>query len=180
MAFYGGGKLMQFGPMAGLYVWTDFNPGRVIAVIDATIHARMEAAMKLAVDIAKENMQQIPPPSQKGDMPAVDSGILKDNIEYKIFDSPSQIIGAFGVFNKTATDPAGKVVDLIYALYLETGTTAGHMNPRPWLTLTVAEVWDQWQSIFGTGGSVFAAFSQMTSGDWSLGGRESYAISGGS
>jgi len=151
MAWHGGGKLQQFGPMVGAYIWVDFKPGPVIAVIDATIHARMETAMKLAAETAKANMQAIPPPSQPGDMPAVDSGLLKDYIEYKIIDSPNQITGAFGVFKRTGSDPiTGKMVDLIYAAYLETGT--GKMDPRPWLTLTVAEVWDQWQSIFGIGG----------------------------
>ena len=166
MAVQGGGKLYSFGPMAGAYVWTDFNPGRVIAVIDATIHSRMEAAMKLAAASARDNMQDITPPSSVGDMPAIDSETLKNNIEYKIFDSSSQIVGAFGVFNDTAVDSTtGKVVDLIYALYLEIGTV--HMDPRPWLTLTVAEVWDEWQSIFSVGSS----FGMTASSSFSMGGR---------
>ena len=178
MAVRGGGKLSSFGPMAGALVWTDFNPGRVIAVIDATIHTRMEAAMKLAANSAKDNMQDIPPPSSIGDMPAIDSGTLRDNIEYKIFDSPSQIIGAFGVFKDTAIDSTTeKVVDLIYALYLETGTGEPYkMEPRPWLTLTVAEVWDEWKSIFSIGGS---GMGQTASASFSMGQREGHTALGG-
>jgi len=167
MAVQGGGKLYSFGPMAGAYVWTDFNPGRVIAVIDATIHSRMEAAMKLAANSAKDNMQRgLSYPAQPGDMPRADSETLLENIEYKIFDSSSQIVGAFGVFNETATYEGGGVVDLIYALYLEIGTV--HMDPRPWLTLTVAEVWDEWKTIFSVGGSVTGL---STSSAFSIGGR---------
>jgi len=175
MAVQGGGKLYSFGPMAGAYVWTDFNPGRVIAVIDATIHARMEAAMKLAAASAMDNMQDISP-SAVGDMPGIDSGTLKENIEYKVFDSPSQIVGAFGVFKDTAMNSAtGKVVDLIYALYLETGTGEPYkMEPRPWLTLTVAEVWDEWKAIFSVGGS-----GRTASSSFSMGQREGHTALGG-
>jgi len=175
MARVGGGKLLSFGPMAGAYVWTDFNPGRVIAVIDATIHSRMEAAMKLAAASARDNMQDITPPSSVGDMPAIDSETLKSNIEYKVFDSPSEIIGAFGVFKDTAIDSTtGKVVDLIYALYLEIGTV--HMDPRPWLTLTVAEVWDEWKTLFSIGGS---GMGQTASASFSMGQREGHTALGG-
>jgi len=177
MAVQGGGKLYQFGPMAGAYVWVDFNPGKIIAVIDATIHARMETAMKLAMNTAKDNMQDMSP-SAEGDMPGIDSGTLKANIEYKIIDSATEIVGAFGVFKASApNEHTGEVVDLIYALYLETGTGAPYnMNPRPWLTLTVAEVWDQWQSIFSIGGS---GFSDTASSSFSMGQREEWTALGG-
>jgi len=161
----GGGKLQQFGPLAGSYIWVDFNPGPLFAVVDATIYSRMEAAMKLAAETARDNMQDMSP-SAPGDMPGIDSGTLKANIEYKIFDSPDQIIGAFGVFKESApNETTKKVVDMIYALYLETGTYK--MDPRPWLTLTLAEVWDQWKSIFGAGGS-----GAETVASFSMGGRE--------
>jgi len=164
MAWYGGGKLQQFGPNG--YIYVDLNPGPLFAVVDATIYSRMEAAMKLAAETARDNMQDMTPPSAPWDMPAIDSGTLKENIEYKIFDSPDRIIGAFGVFKESATNKAtGKVVDMIYALYLETGTYK--MDPRPWLTLTLAEVWDQWKSIFGAGGS-----GAETVASFSMGGRE--------
>ena len=169
MAYHGGGKLQQFGPMGSMNVWVDFKPGPVIAVIDATIHSRMEQAMKLASETAKENMQQgLSFPSRPGDMPRADSEMLIRNIEYKVFDSPTEIVGAFGVFKEQDTYPEnGKVVDLIYALYLETGTA--RMDPRPWLTLTVAEVWDQWQQILGCGGGGMEVTSTFA-----LGGREGF------
>ena len=112
--------------------------------VDETLRQRFTECVKLAAGHAAASIPDEPSPSKPGGFPSNWKGNLQESITYDVGGAKLQIRGRFGVLYTHAKDGTY----LIYALYLETGTVK--MLPRPWVTLTLDEVWDDWKAILGS------------------------------
>lgn len=120
-------------------VW---NAGPFLATVRATARDRVRDCAAIAVQTAKENMLHMDVPSPPGGYPRVDTGTLRDNITFELKVKATQVVGRWGVLAREAD---GKPLD--YAYWLEVGTE--HMAERPWLSLTMDQVWGKWKEILG-------------------------------
>lgn len=111
--------------------------------IGLRMRGRIERCVALAAAHAAESMPYQPSPSVPGDFPSRWNENLAESITYDVSGMLFTLRGRFGVLYTHAADGTY----LIYALYLETGTVK--MLPRPWIALTLDEIWDDWQRILG-------------------------------
>ena len=123
---------------------TTWNAAPFIAQVNAEAMRRMRDCMTVAVATAKANMQELGPgvSSASGDYPAKQTATLTSEITFDIEASSGQVVGRFGVLGLAGT---GKALE--YAYFLEVGTS--RMEPRPWVTLTFDEVWNEWKRLLG-------------------------------
>jgi len=63
-----------------------------------------------------------------------------DYIDYRVFDRGNEIVMQAGIIDDGLPPRLN-----IYPHMLETGTA--YMAPRPWLTITMDEVWFNWETI---------------------------------
>jgi len=122
-----------------------------IAIRDRIV-PRFEQCVKAAAEAAADNMPHSFYPSAPGEFPRRVLENLANNIGYDVHgDFPGNLVARFGVLTTHAADGTW----LIYALYLESGWESGgkHHLPRPWISLTIDEVWDEWKDILGGKGA---------------------------
>jgi len=117
-------------------------PRSFITSVQGNAQDRVRDCVALAVQTAKDNMLHMDVPSPPGGYPRVDYGTLRDNITFELIVGATQIVGRWGVLKREAE---GKSLD--YAYWLEVGTE--HMKQRPWLSLTMDQVWGDWKRMLG-------------------------------
>ena len=120
-----------------------WDQSTIDAKVGLLLRKRIEQCVKLAAEVAAENMEDIAIPSDPYEFPHRQTGALADSITYDVNGMLFDVRGRFGILYTHADDGTY----LIYAFYLETGTV--NMLPRPWLALTLDEVRDDWQKILG-------------------------------
>ena len=128
-----GGNVVSLGDggysLAGGQV--HFDAGAFTAVVLNSLQQRLEACGALWVEMAKANFTFVyPPHSMPWDFPhhSGDKDSMVNSIDYSL---PGRLS--------------------IYPRMLETGTR--NMAPRPWLTITTDEVWNDWGTILTGMGS---------------------------
>ena len=139
-----------------------WNQTAIDVKVGGLLRSRIEECVRLAAEHAVDSIPDIPSPSVPGDFPSNWDHNLEESITYDVHGMLFDVRGRFGVLYTHADDGTY----LIYALYLETGTVK--MLPRPWVTLTLDEVWDDWQKILG--GSQSASVDASTPMTFSMGG----------
>jgi len=113
--------------------------------VDETLRQRFKECVKLAAEHASASIPEEPSPSKPWGFPSNWRGNLQESITYDVRGAKLQMRGRFGILYTHAKDGTY----LIYALYLEVGAPQINMLPRPWVTLTLDEVWDSWKEILG-------------------------------
>ena len=142
--YFGGGKYNVGGNVV------QFDPTPFIGVVLSNVSERLEACGSLFVEMAKANFVfAYPPHSMPWDFPHYNEGgeTMKDHIDYTVFDRGAEIVMQAGI---VSDDLPGRLN--IYPGMLETGTIL--MAPRPWLTITLDEVWLDWGAILTGMGSL--------------------------
>ena len=142
--YFGGGKYNVGGSVV------QFDPTPFTNVVMANISERLEACGELFVEMAQANFVfSYPPHSMPWDFPHYNEGgeTMKDHIRYTVFDRGNEIVMQAGIIDD---DLPGRLN--IYPGMLETGTSK--MAPRPWLTITVDEIWLDWGAILTGMGSL--------------------------
>ena len=119
-----------------------WNSGLFIAAVMREAQDRVRDCLAVAVQTAKENMLHMDVPSPPRGYPRVDTGTLRDNITFDMQTGATAVSGRWGVLEREAD---GKPLE--YAYWLEVGTE--HMQERPWLSLTMDQVWNEWKRILG-------------------------------
>jgi len=121
-----------------------WNPANFMKNVQAAAMIRMRQAMTLAVQTAKEGMQELGPGvhSEPGEYPASQSGAqgMRGHITFEVVTEGDKVIGRFGIIPTTAG-----AEELGYPAFLELGTIK--MAPRPWITLTVDSCMSAWKEI---------------------------------
>jgi len=138
--YFGGGKYNYGGSVV------EFNPTPFVNVVMENVEHRLEAAGELFVERAKENfVYAYPPHSMPWDFPhyrEAEEGPtrLRDAIAWRVFDRGIDVVMQAGIIDENLSGRLN-----IYPHMLETGTR--FMAPRPWLTITTDEVWNDWERI---------------------------------
>ncbi|MFA5054304.1 MAG: hypothetical protein WC565_09610, partial [Parcubacteria group bacterium] len=144
---------IQSHKYSGVGAGMQWNQGAIDVALGEALKERIDQCVQIGASTAAANMQFADEPSSPGEFPRRVTGLLADNISSEVAGSGLNVAGRFGVL---VDDAEG--VDLIYALLLQTGwtSTAGNkVLPRPWLTLTLSEIWDQWKAILGQSGTPY-------------------------
>jgi len=146
-----GGNVVPFGgggySLAGGQV--HFNAGAFTAVVLNSLQQRLEACGALWVEMAKANFTFVyPPHSMPWDFPhhSGDKDSMVNSIDYTVFDRGAEMVMQAGIIDYSLP---GRLS--IYPRMLETGTR--FMAPRPWVTITTDEVWNDWGTILTGMGS---------------------------
>ena len=135
MAYAGGGKINIGGSII------EFNPVPFTNVVMNNIEERLEACGELFEERAKANFVfQYPPASSPWDFPHERSGEMKEAISHVVFNRGDAAVMEAGIIDPNLSGRLN-----IYPHMLETGTSL--MAPRPWLTITLDEVWNDWAQI---------------------------------
>jgi len=151
--FIQGHKYSGAAGREGAFSW---DQGPIDVALGESLKERIGQCVLLGATVAAVNMVYADEPSSGGEYPRRVTGLLAENISSEVGGSGLDVAGRFGVLVDEADG-----VDLIYALLLQTGwtSTAGkNVLPRPWLTLTLIDVWNQWRAILGAAGA--AAYSK--------------------
>jgi len=141
-------KYTEAGTGKGAFAGVIWNQAPIEVALGEGLRERIDQCVQIGASTAAANMEYADEPSSPGEFPRRVTGLLAENITSEVAGSGLNAAGRFGVLVNEAD---GK--DLIYALFLETGTKK--MLPRPWLSLTLAEVWGQWKSILGNPGTPY-------------------------
>ena len=119
-------------------VKVNWNPEAFFNALNASAYGLVKAICERAVEYAKDNMEVLGYPSEPGEFPGVVTEKLKKGVTYRIKVIPGvAVIGKYGVFDG----------DEGYGKWLETGTHK--MLPRPWLSLTTAQIEAEYGLRFG-------------------------------
>ena len=135
--YFGGGKYNVGGSVV------QFDPTAFTQVVMANLSERLEACGKVFVERARDNFVfSYPPHSMPWDFPHYkpDGETMKDHIDWTVFDRGNEIVMQAGIIDDNLPGRLN-----IYPHMLETGTSL--MAPRPWLTITLDEVWLDWGAI---------------------------------
>ena len=146
-----GGQVVPFGgggySVAGGQV--HFDAGAFTSVVLSNLSNRLEACGEAFVERAVDNFAfTYPPHSMPWDFPhySPDGLTMKDHIRYTVFDRGAEMVMQAGIIDDGLPPRLS-----IYPRMLETGTSL--MAPRPWLTITLDEVWLTWDAILTGMGS---------------------------
>jgi hypothetical protein len=133
---------------SGVGATMQWDQGPIDIALGESLKARIDQCVQIGASTAAANMEFADEPSSPGEFPRRVTGLLADNISSEVAGDGLNVAGRFGVLVDEAEG-----VDLIYALLLETGTSK--MLARPWLSLTLSEIWDQWKAILGQSGTPY-------------------------
>jgi len=143
--YFGGGKFNYGGSVV------EFNPTPFINVVMENIEQRLEIAGELFEERAKANfVATSPPTSEPWDFPNIDpreAVEMRDFIAHTVFNRGDSAVMQAGIIDENLPGRLN-----FYPGYLETGTR--YMAPRPWLTITLDEVWFDWERILTGMGSL--------------------------
>lgn len=143
--WFGGGKFNYGGSVV------EFNPTPFINVVMENIEQRLEIAGELFEERAKANfVAASPPTSEPWDFPNIDpreAVEMQDFIAHTVFNRGDSAVMQAGIIDENLPGRLN-----LYPGYLETGTSL--MAPRPWLTITLDEVWFDWERILTGMGSL--------------------------
>jgi len=138
MAYYGGGKLAMGTKIV------EFNPTPFVNVVMENIEDRLKECGELFVERAQANFVAMSPPtSEPWGFPHIDPREeleMRDFIKFSVFNRGDAAVMQAGIIDE---DLPGRLN--IYPHMLETGTR--FMAPRPWITITMDEVWFDWERI---------------------------------
>ena len=126
-----------------------FDPTHFTAVVMNNLETRLKLCGELWVEMAKANFTFVyPPHSMPWDFPhhSGDKDSMVNAIDWTVFHRGDVLVMQAGIIND---DLPGRLN--LYPGYLETGTQ--FMAPRPWITITTDEVWNDWGTILTGMGS---------------------------
>jgi len=136
--YFGGSKYNYGGSVV------EFNATPFINVVMQNVEERLDQCGELFVERARANFVfMAPPPSMPWDFPHIDPREIfemRDYIKHTVFNRGGAAVMQAGIIDENLPGRLG-----IYPGMLETGTSI--MAPRPWMTITMDEVWFDWQKI---------------------------------
>jgi len=141
--YFGGSKYNIGGSVV------QFDPTPFTAVVLDNLSKRLEMCGEVWVQRAKDNFVFVyPPHSMPWDFPhhSGDKDSMVNAIDYTVFDRGAEIVMQAGIIDDSLPGRLN-----IYPHMLETGTSL--MAPRPWVTITTDEVWNDWGTILTGMGS---------------------------